>query len=387
MSTNPWCAIPVTIVQQVGQELGQHALAWRDHAEDLAVWTEDHLANRTDVWGAYLPMDRRGTEGGNNYTAPGADRRFEGALTQGLIKRHFCGEDVGHLIGLHAISSASTCRWLVLDIDKHGENDPATPEANFAAARGWWERLRQLAFSPILLDSNGRGGFHVLTIFAIPAPAAKVFAFGQWLVRDYAERGLQQAPETFPKQAGVTPERPYGNWWRLPGRHHTRDHWSRIWNGDRWVEGREAIKELLGATGDQPSLIQDNMASADLRVQGRATNLNSSGPNDAAKSTANFTAKPAQHWLEILSGCAPGKRHQSLVELAGYLLRRGIEPPVVAELCVIWNEARNRPPRPETHVRTTVRDIAQREAARRALSSEQKLTNRPQRVIRREVPR
>ena len=56
-------------------------------------------------------------------------------------------------------------------------------------------------------------------------------------------------------------------------------------------------------------------------------------------------------WLEILQGKEPGNRHESLLQLAGFLLGKRLPPEVVEELCVIWNEARNKPPREEEHVR------------------------------------
>jgi hypothetical protein len=68
-------------------------------------------------------------------------------------------------------------------------------------------------------------------------------------------------------------------------------------------------------------------------------------------------------WLDILRGKEPGSRHQGLLQLAGMLLGKRVPPPVVEDLCVIWNEARNDPPREEEHVRQTVQDLVQRDAS------------------------
>jgi len=354
---------------------------WAEHADKLAAWTDEHLVNRTDVWGAYLPADRREAGKSNNYTAPPQERRFDGALTLGLLHQHYVGEDVGHLIGLHAVGRDNKSRWLVVDIDKHGDDDPATPETNFSAACGWWASLRERGFSPLLLDSNGKGGFHLLQVFAAPVVAACVHAFGRALVQDFAERGLAQAPETFPKQAAVTPQRPYGNWWRLPGRHHTRDHWTRVWDGCRWLDGVDAIRRILVTQGDAPDLIPAEPPS----VASPQTSRDTVNPGS---STADGTpaAKTCDHWLDLLRGRTAGGRHDAAVQLAGHLLRHRLDPEVVAELCVIWNAARNQPPRPEDHIRETVRDIAQREADRRAEHESRKLINRRSRTIRKEVP-
>src|SRR5262249_34722510 len=42
---------------------------------------------------------------------------------------------------------------------------------------------------------------------------------------------------------------------RLPGRHHTRDHWSRVWDGARWLDGAEAVDQILRRDGGAPTLI------------------------------------------------------------------------------------------------------------------------------------
>ena len=140
-------------------------------------------------------------------------------------------------------------RWLAVDIDRHDEK--ADPEATRKFALGLYEWLRALGFQVLLLDSNGRGGFHLLVIFDGPVPTEKVHRFGRWLVRDWQAHGLTEAAEVFPKQEAVTAEGrgSYGNWLRLLGRHHTRDHWSRVWDGGRWLDGEPAILAILATTG------------------------------------------------------------------------------------------------------------------------------------------
>src|SRR5262249_45342709 len=90
-------------------------------------------------------------------------------------------------------------------------------------------------------------------LLAAPAPTARVFWFLRHLTRDFARRGLPKHPETFPKQSAV-PLGKFGNWLRLPGRHHTREHWSRVWDGGCWLEGEEAVDFLLSLAGPPPGL-------------------------------------------------------------------------------------------------------------------------------------
>jgi hypothetical protein len=118
----------------------------------------------------------------------------------------------------------------------------------------WYSRLLDLGFHPLLTDSNGRGGYHLLIILSASIPTPKVFAFMRWLTSDHAGLGLVNAAECFPKQARLEPGR-YGSWLRLPGRHHTREHCSRVWNGSTWLESAAAAEFILALAGDDPALI------------------------------------------------------------------------------------------------------------------------------------
>jgi hypothetical protein len=335
------------------------AFAWGNDARRLAQWVKQRLVNRTDVYGRYLRAGSREPGKSNNYTAPRRDERVDGVLNVDIVERHFRGEDVGNLIGLHAIGKDNTCRWMVLDIDRHSDADPTTPEANFQAAVGWFDKLKTLGFTPLLLDSNGAGGFHVLLVFSTPAASRRVFDFGAWLVSDFADRGLRQRPEVFPKQPDVNPNRPYGNWWRLPGRHHTRDHWTKVWGGHCWLEKREAVEAVLAVTGDDPTLIPEHVKTPTQPVgQSRPGRV---GVGGALNPVGYASPYDDEHWVDILQGREPGGRHEGLLQLAGHLLGRGVHPHVVEELCVCWNE-RNDPPKPVEVIRQTVQDLVQRDA-------------------------
>ena len=62
--------------------------------------------------------------------------------------------------------------------------------------------------------------------------------------------------EVFPKQDEVTISTPYGNWVRLPGKHHKRDHFTRVWDGGKWLDGLAVHKALLAVAGDDPAKLQ-----------------------------------------------------------------------------------------------------------------------------------
>ena len=119
-----------------------------------------------------------------------------------------------------------------------------------------------MGFHPLLVDSNDEGGYHLRCLFRDPVSTADIYAFLRWLTADFAKFGFLNRPECFPKQIRVDARTPYGNWLRIPGRHHKHDHWSRIWDGSRWLEGNEAVEFLLTFTGDDPDLLLSSRVEA-----------------------------------------------------------------------------------------------------------------------------
>ncbi len=229
---------------------------WRERATELADWAALRLINRKDVWGQYsvpTPSERRET--GRTYkamTLPAKAQRGGDKVTLDKLTRHFASRRLRkpQLIGLHAKSADATSRWFGLDIDCHepdatGAQDLA--RRNLNAVVTWHRKLQNMGYDPLLFDSNGAGGFHLWVLFAQPAPTSDVFEFAQWLISDWEALQLEKLPETFPK---AVKEESLGSWFRLPGLHHTRDHYSSVWVGDDgldepWLNGHAAIDTML----------------------------------------------------------------------------------------------------------------------------------------------
>jgi putative DNA primase/helicase len=207
--------------------------AWRIHAEAYADWMMARLFARKDVYGGY-------TADGRQFTA-------RGPVTRDLLVRHARGEIT---VGAHLIGADDRCLGVVLDYDAHDEGDD--PEANWRHASHAAEVARGLGLEPLICDSDGKGGYHVRLFFKKPVPAAFAHWLGTRLAADWADHGMKLSPEVFPKQDGVTLDRPYGNWLRCPGKHHRRDHWTRIYDSesDRWLEGEAAVRRLIKVDGD-----------------------------------------------------------------------------------------------------------------------------------------
>ena len=168
------------------------------------------------------------------------------------LERHFSGKAPNHLIGLFSISDHSTCKWFAVDIDLHDETVPNADEiveANKAALFAWAGRLRALGMDPMVMDSNGVGGYHIWVLLDREYPLADTFDFADDLRSDWQDFGLPRRPEIFPPKRAVGPDDlPYTL--RLPGRHHSRPHYTRIYNFEltdenEWLDGGEAIEAML----------------------------------------------------------------------------------------------------------------------------------------------
>src|SRR5262245_24468203 len=122
--------------------------AFHRRAEDLAAWAWAWFVNRTDVWGGYRPLEERGkqyrrrdgTVGklGASTTRPAPSARGRVALTPEVLVRHFRAGGPEDVVGLHTTGPENTSKWGTVEVDWHGP-DGAAPQANWAAARGWYD--------------------------------------------------------------------------------------------------------------------------------------------------------------------------------------------------------------------------------------------------------
>src|SRR5262249_27248901 len=151
------------------------------------------------------------------YRRDGGSYTAHKALDRGLLIRHCHGKIT---IGVHSTSTDGRCKWFAGDIDAH--DDTADADANWRAALTVATALREFGLKPLIFDSNGRGGFHVWAFFQKPLAVAVAHWLGARVNAALEAAGFPTV-ETFPKQGELTPDTPYGNWIRLPGRHHKRE--------------------------------------------------------------------------------------------------------------------------------------------------------------------
>ena len=220
------------------------AAAWNHNSERLAAWACERLVNRADAWGKYFPGGKAITDTKTEVTIPRLVDHFRGVCIRGL----------------HAIGLDTTSKWCGLDIDAHGEKSEEQIAANEAYAIERFNVLRAAGFNP-LLESNRRGGYHVWWLFDRPIPSALAYRFCLWLIRDFQSFGVSK-PESRPLRADRHTRLGFGgNYLRLPGRHHKRDEWAKVFDGTTWLEGEAACRYILSLEGDDPDLIPPDVSA------------------------------------------------------------------------------------------------------------------------------
>lgn len=244
---------------------------WVRYAPKLAEWAMKRLVNRRDVWSQYTLKD--GKVG--VVMLPIKERRKLGTdmVTITKLERHFAGKAPNHLVGMFSISDHSTCKWLAIDIDLHDESVPNADEiieANKNALFAWAGQLREQGMDPLVMDSNGVGGYHIWLLFDKEYPLADVYDFGEAIRAQWEEYNLPRKPEMFPPKREVGPDDlPYTL--RLPGRHHTRPHYTRIYNFDfpdeaEWLDGGDAIEVMLNTKPSKLPKIKRKKAAPPNRI-------------------------------------------------------------------------------------------------------------------------
>ena len=87
---------------------------------------------------------------------------------------------------------------------------------------------------------------------------------------------------------------------------------------------------------------------------------------ETPKGNGNGAMPPSEWRALIAEGVAEGARDCTVAKLAGYLLRRRVDPVVALEMLQIWNAARCSPPLPAADIVRIVGSIAGKELKRRS---------------------
>ena len=84
-----------------------------------------------------------------------------------------------------------------------------------------------------------------------------------------------------------------------------------------------------------------------------------------SEETSAHQALPAEVWHEMMQGVTEGRRNNTVLRIAGHLLRRYVNPTLTLQLILAWNRIYCHPPLSETEVVRTVNSVARMELRRR----------------------
>lgn len=269
---------------------------WKERASELAEWAMRQMVNRKDVWGQYsvlTPNERR--KEGRSYkamTLPRKDMRGEDMVTIDKLTRHFASRHFHkpQIIGLHEKSKETTSKWLGIDIDCHDTDSVAAEDharRNLNGAIKWWKEFQKMGYDPLLIDSSGNGGYHLWVFFKDPAPTKDVYALAKSIAITWESNNLDEEPETFPKKVK---KNSLGSWFRLPGLHHSNEHYGRVWSGDDWMdnpwlEGHAAIDAIINAYPGPPPPCSDTIDKTPRKTRRSTLKETPEDPNKKKAST------------------------------------------------------------------------------------------------------
>jgi hypothetical protein len=210
--------------------------AWQVNHQELADWSWDRMAVKRDRYG--------------RYAADGSARWSMKELSLDSLREHFNGAET---IGLGATSLNDECLFVAWDLDNH-VSDTST-DLNLEYAIVLRDKLLEMGLQSLIEDSDGKGGIHLWLLFTHPIPASTAHPFAKDVASDFREHGLEKI-ECFPKSSTVKrTKKRCGNYIRLPGKHHKREHWSRFWGDDDWLSIDDSVQLLLGHSGNDPAFV------------------------------------------------------------------------------------------------------------------------------------
>ena len=205
---------------------------WQRHCKSLAEVAWQRFA---------IKRDRHGM-----YSADGSASWSYSEVTKDDLAAHFAGEIT---IGLGSTSIDDKCLGVAVDLDNHVDDQATNQNLDYAIIL--LNKLAEHGVYAIVEDSDGKGGIHVWVLFAEPIPARAAYRFINWITQGY-EQHVDKI-ECFPKQPTVkTTQQKCGNYLRLPGKHHKRDHWSRFWGDSEWLNAEESVELLLNPPVNDP---------------------------------------------------------------------------------------------------------------------------------------
>lgn len=267
----------------------------------------------------------------------GGYSKISEALTDAKLQEHLDGKTT---IGTYQLSPDSQVKWFCFDLDPEKLTDPAaTAKQILAILRAKIEdqdgKLTPRIWDQAIVLEASRyndNSYHIWVLFKQPVKAA----IARWLAQQLLN--LTEIPastvEVFPKQNELSPERPYGNFVKLPfGKHQIEQKFSRLLDLDTFEPlPLSMLSSKQGLIFSESDLQEMERLQAKTNIQTRFQSAPASIKTlDGAgkQQVAEFLAK---YWRN-------GYRNELTLSFCGYCVKNGYSQQtasdIIREICKI----------------------------------------------------
>jgi hypothetical protein len=242
-------------------------------------------------------------------------------LTDEKLKDHLNGKTT---VGTYQISLNNLVKWICFDIDPEKTTDPRTvAKSILSTLRAKIEDqdgqlIQRIWDNSIILEASRYpdNSIHIWVLFKHPVKAK----IARWLANQLLALTdvNPKTIEIFPKQNETTPERPYGNFVKLPfGKHQVEQKFSRLLDLDTFEpQPLTSLAEKQGLTFNESDLTEMEHLQAKTDVQTRfqsAPIATKTLDGISIQQTAEFLAK---YWRK-------GYRNELTLSFCGYCIKKG----------------------------------------------------------------
>jgi hypothetical protein len=265
----------------------------------------------------------------------GGYTKINEALTDAILQDHLDGKVT---VGAYQLDQNSLVKSFCFDIDPEKHVDPKTiAKAILNILRAeivdqYGKHVQRIPDAAIILEASryGDNSYHVWVLFNEPIKAAVARWMAQQLL-SFSEIPASTI-EIFPKQDMLTPERPYGNFVKLPfGKHQVEQKYSRLLDLDSFEpQPLASLEAKAGLTFSEADLAEIERIASRANIQTRFQSapasikaLDASGKQQVAE----FLAK---YWRN-------GYRNELTLSFCGYCIKNGYNQEtasdVIREIC------------------------------------------------------
>jgi len=250
----------------------------------------------------------------------GSFTKVEKPLKDEVIEQHLKGYVT---VGAYQLGLDNTVKYVCFDLDPERLSDPEAAACKILQV--CFEKKREadgverprIWHHAVLLEASRwpDSSYHVWILFNVPTPA-KV---ARWLgLRILELAGLSpREVEVFPKQTELTPERPYGNFVKLPlGKHQAAGKWSRLLDPETFQPvPNEALLDCFGLSFSEADIAKI-LAFRDRETVQLPLKLHDflALSSEEEEQAAQFLAR---YWVK-------GRRNQLEMAFLGFCIKRGI---------------------------------------------------------------